>query len=667
MRSRLRLPDGFIRVGVWLWPLAIAGVVGLTGLTVQDGVPAVPNYQLEALDQLFIRDSGPHLGYRPPDSRLVVVSIWPTGETRSAQDDVALYQKFLAAGAKVIVDYRYVQYTSGPSDGDSQKLELVSALRGLPGARGHVIRAQMPPAALDPGDRNAYFAAPPLGFQDALKPGATMVDTDLALRYYPIFGAVTPNGNTPKRPDIIETAAVRAARYALGGSPDDDPATLAATAGALGQPDYTSGELFPAPGSGPDRSYQLGRFQTPWVRRPFRFDESTGQDVSEAAIRIAYTAAPGAYPTITPKGGDIFTDCGVYCASQSPVQVAPDFYRGKILLVEDATCYGISQDCVFTPTSTSKQATAQDLDAAVISQLIRGQALRSPPWSLETVGLFLAALLGTFLLAGLGPLRGALTAPVVLAAYLVLAVGEYRAGWMPDLIVIPAAFVVASVASGAYRYALSTLERHRVVDLFGRYVARSVVAQLIKGGSKPVLGGEARDVTVVFADVRGFTRWSASLPPAQVVAALNKLLAAMVSVAFRHDATVDKYIGDAVMLLFNAPLDQPDHVERALRTAAEMQLSAVGTGLEIGIGVNCGEAVVGNIGTPDRVEYTAIGRTVNLAARLCDNARPGEILVSDEVRRRLGDTVALVAREPLRLKGFDEPVQTYAVVVAEKE
>src|SRR5258708_21602480 len=155
------------------------------------------------------------------------------------------------------------------------------------------------------------------------------------------------------------------------------------------------------------------------------------------------------------------------------------------------------------------------------------------------------ALLGTFLVAGLGTLRGALAAPIALVAYLVFAVGEYRAGWMPDLIVIPAVFVVASVASGAYRYALSTLERHRVVDLFGRYVARSVVAQLIKRGSKPVLGGEARDVTVVFADVRGFTHWSASLPPAQVVAALNKLLAAIGTVALRPAAPVHKSIRDA--------------------------------------------------------------------------------------------------------------------------
>src|SRR5260370_36991463 len=146
-------------------------------------------------------------------------------------------------------------------------------------------------------------------------------------------------------------------------------------------------------------------------------------------------------------------------------------------------------------------------------------------------------------------------------------------------------------------------------------------------------------VTVVFAAVRGFTHWSASLPPAQVVAALNKLLAAMVTVAFRHDATVAKYIGDAVMLLFNAPLDQPDHVGRAVRTAAEMQLSAVGTGLEIGIGVNCGEAVVGNIGTPDRVENTAIGRTGTLPARLWESARPRESLVLGGAPRRPGDTL----------------------------
>ena len=182
-----------------------------------------------------------------------------------------------------------------------------------------------------------------------------------------------------------------------------------------------------------------------------------------------------------------------------------------------------------------------------------------------------------------------------------------------------------------------------------------------------VVGGVRRDVTVMFADIRGFTTFSERLDPEKVLVELNSLLDGMVACTFEAEGTLDKFIGDAILVLFNAPLEQPDHVQRAVQTALEIQSRVAHhiSGLSIGIGIHTGVAVVGNVGTPERMEYTAIGSTVNVASRLCDVARPGEIIVSATVAEQLADTIELQMRDPVRVKGIDRELEIRAVVVAE--
>jgi adenylate cyclase len=201
-----------------------------------------------------------------------------------------------------------------------------------------------------------------------------------------------------------------------------------------------------------------------------------------------------------------------------------------------------------------------------------------------------------------------------------------------------------------------------VTDLFGRYVPRAVVNQLmLKPDAEALaLGGVKREVTVLFADVRGFTPFSEKLPPEQVIAALNSLLEIMVEATFAHGGTLDKFIGDAILVLFNAPIDQPDHALRAARTAWDIQrgVSSHASGLSVGIGIHRGEAVVGTVGTPQRMEYTAIGSTVNIASRLCAAAASGQILVSAAVAERLDVHFRLEPQPPLRVKGVDAELAT---------
>ncbi|MCB0877950.1 MAG: adenylate/guanylate cyclase domain-containing protein [Thermoleophilia bacterium] len=166
-------------------------------------------------------------------------------------------------------------------------------------------------------------------------------------------------------------------------------------------------------------------------------------------------------------------------------------------------------------------------------------------------------------------------------------------------------------------------QSHHLRDTFGRYVPESIVEQLADSTHGVRLGGEEREVTVMFCDIRGFTTWAESQSPEHVVGELNGLLGALAALVLESGGTLDKFTGDGLMAFWGAPLEQPDHATRACSTAFAMQKHLVErardaslTPFRIGIGITSGTVVVGNVGHEDRLEYTAIGDTVNLAARL---------------------------------------------------
>lgn len=209
------------------------------------------------------------------------------------------------------------------------------------------------------------------------------------------------------------------------------------------------------------------------------------------------------------------------------------------------------------------------------------------------------------------------------------------------------------------------------VDL-GRYLPGELVEQIVSRESDLRLGGARCEVTVLFADVCGFTPLSEHLPPEEIVTALNELFTLMTEIVFRHRGTVDKFIGDCVMAIWGAPTPQEDHAARALRAAVEMRAAVqarqerwralVGMDLALSIGINSGEAVVGNVGSENRMAYTAIGDVVNVAARLQGRALPMQILASAETRRQAG--AAGFDFEDLgdnRVKGRRKAVKTFTV------
>ncbi len=236
-----------------------------------------------------------------------------------------------------------------------------------------------------------------------------------------------------------------------------------------------------------------------------------------------------------------------------------------------------------------------------------------------------------------------------------------------------------SVLGGALNDAASELERSEArvreeiairADL-GRYLPAELVDAIVEREQSMELGGQRRPITVLFADVVAFTPLSDRLAPEEVVAILNELFTLLTEAVFRHGGTVDKFVGDCVMAVFGAPTEQVDHAARALRTARDMLrfLEAANAGFEdrfgvtvqLAIGVNTGDAVVGNVGSEKRMEYTAIGDVVNVAARLETIARPQQILVTRATAEAAGEGFETARVGEREVPGRAAPVELFEV------
>jgi adenylate cyclase len=277
--------------------------------------------------------------------------------------------------------------------------------------------------------------------------------------------------------------------------------------------------------------------------------------------------------------------------------------------------------------------------AAVLVPLV--SAFRRAGWTLAAAGIGLALLLT--------------------ALQLTFAGGVILNATRPAL-----ALVVTTIGAVACGYLLETRERRHMRDIFTRFVPRDVVDDVIERTDDDLrLGGVRRDGTVMFTDLRGFTTFSEQLEPERVVGVVNQYLSEMTDAILAHGGTLVSYMGDGIMALFGAPLEQPDHADRALHAVREMLgvrlprfnawLTTQGFDKQfrMGIGVNSGPVMSGNVGSKQRLEYTALGDTTNTAARLEGMTKdtPHQVLIADATRRRLADDPGDLIRlgeEPVR-------------------
>ena len=298
-----------------------------------------------------------------------------------------------------------------------------------------------------------------------------------------------------------------------------------------------------------------------------------------------------------------------------------------------------------------------------MTTILNNRYLRvQPTVSIQLAILLLAAIVG--LIVYLLPFRaGMLLTAGVLTAYYVAIYVLGQQGYLADPLYAAMAIVLAATFSLGARYVLEEHERRKVERIFGHYIDPRVARQLAATRSVDDLisRGERRDLSVMFMDIRGFTAMAESMRADDVLAVIQDYLDEMSKLILRWDGLIDKYVGDEVMALWNAPLAQPNHALLAIRCAYDLingapavQAKLAARGLPPigwGIGINTGTAVGGNMGSQDRLQYTALGDTVNTAARFCSAAPPFHVLVGWPTYQACADFIAVDELPGLQLKG----------------
>ena len=351
--------------------------------------------------------------------------------------------------------------------------------------------------------------------------------------------------------------------------------------------------------------------------------------------------------------------------------IDPAVFRNKIVFV-GVTATGL-YDVFETPFAHGRMPGIQ-VHAAVADDLLSGRFMRP-----AGTGVRLATVLGAGLLIGLAatmvPAWWATGVTLLaLALFGWIATRLFAGGYWLDVTQPGVTGAFALFGGVAYQYFVEGREKRRMKKLFGQYVSRDVYEQLVANPSLARLGGQRRDMTVLFSDIRGFTTVSEHGRPEDIVHLLNEYFTRMVEIVFHHGGTIDKFVGDMVMALFGAPLDDPHHADHAVETALDMieELARLNARweaqgrprLDIGIGISTGPMIAGNIGSEQIMSYTVIGDAVNLGARLESlNKEYGtHVIVSEATRARLGGRYACRPLGDVVVKGRTQPVAIFEIV-----
>ena len=357
-------------------------------------------------------------------------------------------------------------------------------------------------------------------------------------------------------------------------------------------------------------------------------------------------------------------------ANQKP-QVDPSVFRNKIVFV-GATAAGL-YDAFETPFANGRSPGIY-VHAAVADDILSNRFMRpeAPAFTFTTV-LLLALIVGVIGTRVPAWWATAATA-IVLSGFALGVTRAFAAGYWLNLSQPTLAGSLALFGGVGYQYFIEGREKRKMKRLFGQYVSKDVYDQLVNNPALARLGGQRREMTVLFSDIRGFTSVSEKGEPEDIVQTLNEYFTRMVDIVFKHKGTLDKFVGDMVMALFGAPLDDVDHAEHAVDAALEMidellklneRWTAEGRpALDIGIGINTGPMIAGNIGSEAIMSYTVIGDAVNLGSRLESlNKNYGtRIIISDATRAALPDRYIYRPLGDVVVKGKTRAVAIFEVV-----
>ena len=352
-------------------------------------------------------------------------------------------------------------------------------------------------------------------------------------------------------------------------------------------------------------------------------------------------------------------------------RVSRPFLDGKLALIAP-TAVGFDS----RPTPFSGSAPGVEIHASVIDNLITGRGLVRPPWviPLEATGV-LALGIAAGVLIEWRAFGGAIGALAIYVIWLSASQLAFASRGIVTSVVYPYLTIITATLAGlAYRYGTEAAQRRYVRGAFEHYVGSEVADLLAREPERLGLGGEQRRLSILFTDIRGFSTISEHMQPAALAELLTEHLGAQTRIVFAQEGFVDKYIGDAVMAFWGAPLDAPDHARRACQAALDIAAAMPGLRarwsargwpeVHIGIGIDTGDSVVGNFGSAQRFSYTAISDHVNLASRLegLNKVYGTRILVSEHTRADAGDDFICREIDCVRVKGKTQPVTVYELL-----
>lgn len=312
------------------------------------------------------------------------------------------------------------------------------------------------------------------------------------------------------------------------------------------------------------------------------------------------------------------------------------------------------------------------VQAMVVSNLLSGNHLRFPSgWLQGVIVVACGAVLGLCMWP-VRPWLGIVLFTAFVIGWCGVVMAAAASNWILPVVPVLSSFGVAALGMLALEATAMKQDRSRVLGVLGRYISRPILRRLVETERPNTDLIERRELTIFFSDIRGFTQWTERVEPDEVAIRLNEYFCAMTPVIERHGGTLDKFIGDSIMVFMGAPDPMPDHAVRTVQMALDMQeemrclnqrWARRGYGpLQIGIGIHTGHVTVGSFGSPQFLDYTVIGRNVNLAARIESKTEGGQILISSRTHSLVGDAFHTRRHPDLKLKGIHEPQAVFEVI-----
>lgn len=350
-----------------------------------------------------------------------------------------------------------------------------------------------------------------------------------------------------------------------------------------------------------------------------------------------------------------------------------NIFKDKIVLI--GVYFKEAHDQFLTPFEDSSGLYGVEIHANSINTIYSGNFLTDNSKEIELLIVFLLCLVLTTLFVRVKPLIGLLYGIVTMLLYTLLAFYLYnKSGLILEIFNPLLTIFLTWLGSVLYNYLIIEKEKKYVRNTFSRFVSAEVVNNILDSGDEIELGGELKDVAIFFSDIVGFTSISESLKPGEIVEMLNEYFTDMTDIIFKYDGTVNKYIGDAIMAIFGAPIDSENNSERALMVSLEMrdQLNILNIKREsegklpikIGMGLHKGKVLVGNIGSTRQMEYTVIGDAVNVCSRIEGLTRNfnTDLLISDDLYHEVKHLIDVISCEPVEVKGKSEKIIVHKVI-----